>query len=439
MYAPMMLDPSPTLPHGRGLPFVTASPVIRLGRPLSEAVEHFQQNPSLRLLPVLDEADRPKGAIYERDMRRILFNPFGHALLRNPSFGGRLDDHIRPCASVERSATIEMLIDLYAAQGQKCEGLIVIEGGRYAGMVGGQLLLKLAAERDARVAIVRAERLERVTRESGSFRDDIATLIADLVGMADMLSRLASDAAERAAHNGQAAAGMAVAAAQTADNLSGIAGSANDLGLLFQSIEDEVRQAGAAIKAAVEQTRLGSAQTQQMRVQADGIGEVTALIDAVARATATLALNAGIEAARAGEAGQGFAVVAREVKLLAGQTREAAAEIADRIDHIRTTVGHVAQGHALMGSAIETADRLSASVFDAVARHGAFSRGIAASMAEAGESSDHVRLSASQISGNADAAVDGARNIRHAASQLAGEAQRLDARASLFIEAIRLD
>ena len=437
MYAPMMLDPSPSLPQGQGLPFVMASPFIRLGRPLSEAVEQFQQNPWLRILPVLDDADRPRGAIYERDMRRILFNPFGHALLRNPSFGGRLDDHVRPCASVERSATIEMLIDLYAAQGQKCEGLIVVEGGCYAGMVGGQLLLKLAAERDARVAVARAERLERVTRESGRFSDDIATLIADLVAMADMLSRLASDAAERAADNGQAAAGMAVAAAQTADNLTGIAGSANDLGLLFQSIEGEVRQAGAAIKAAVEQTRLGSAQTEQLRVQADGIGEVTALIDAVARATATLALNAGIEAARAGEAGQGFAVVAREVKLLAGQTREAAAEIASRIEHIRSTVGHVAQGHWLMGSAIEKADRLSASLFDAVARHGAFSRGIAASMAEAGESSEHVRVSASQISNNASAAVDGARAMREAASQLAAEAQRLDARASLFIEAIR--
>lgn len=439
MYAPMMLDPSPSLPHRQSLPFVTASPAIRLGRPLSEAVEQFQENPSLRLLPVLDDADRPKGAIYERDMRQILFNPFGHALLRNPSFGGRLDDHVRPCASVERSATIEMLIDLYAAQGQKCEGLIVVENGRYAGMVGGQLLLKLAAERDARVAVARAERLERVARESGLFRDDIATLIADLVNMADMLSRLASDAAERAADNGQAAAGMAVAAAQTADNLTGIAGSANDLGLLFQSIEEEVRQAGAAIRAAVEQTRLGSAQTEQLRVQADGIGEVTALIDAVARATATLALNAGIEAARAGEAGQGFAVVAREVKLLAGQTREAAAEIASRIEHIRSTVGHVAQGHGLMGSAIEKADRLSASLFDAVARHGAFSRGIGASMSEAGESSDHVRVSASQISNNASAAVDGAQAMREAAGQLAAEAQRLDARASLFIEAIRHD
>ncbi|WP_062119334.1 methyl-accepting chemotaxis protein [Sphingobium sp. MI1205] len=439
MYSPQILDPLSSLPRSQGLPFVADSPVIRLGRPLSEAVDQFQSEPALRLLPVLDGQGRPVGAIYERHMRRILFNPFGHALLRNPSFGGRLDNHVRPCACVERSATIEALIDLYAAQGQACEGLIVVEGGRYAGVVGGQLLLKLAAERDAQVAIARAERLERVTRESGSFRNDIGALIADLVAMADMLSRLANEAAERAGHNGQASAGMAVAAAQTADHLSGMAASASDLNQLFQTIEEEARAAGAAIRRAVDQTRLGSAHTHQLSTQADGIGEVTALIDAIARATTTLALNAGIEAARAGESGQGFAVVAREVKLLAGQTRDAAAEIANRIEHIRATVGQVAQGHALMDSAIATAERLSGSVFEAVARHGAFSRTIADGVAEAGVSSEHVRTSASQISENAGAAVEGAHGIRQAASQLAQEAHRLDARASLFIQAISQD
>lgn len=441
MYAPQMLDRSSSAPapvQDAALFLVAPSPAIRLGRPLSEAVDYFQHDPTLRLLPVLDAGDRPVGAIYERDMRRILFNPFGHALLRNPSFGGRLDDHVRPCAGVEHRASIEALIDLYAAQGQGCEGLIVTEDGRYAGVVGGQLLLKLAAERDARVALARVERLEKVTRESATFRADVETLIANLVAMADMLSRLAEDAAERAAHNGQASAGMAVAAAQTADNLSGIAASGRELGLLFQSMEAEVREAGAAIRAAVEQTQLGSAQTRTLSTQADGIGEVTALIDAIARATSTLALNAGIEAARAGEAGQGFAVVAREVKSLAGQTRDAAAEIARRIDHIRVTVGHVAQGHAHMDAAMATADRLSASVFEAVARHGAFSRAIAGSVGEAGEASEHIRSSASRISANAGVAVDGAKAIRNAASQLSQEAHRLDDRASAFICAIQV-
>jgi methyl-accepting chemotaxis protein len=296
---------------GTALPFVETSRTILLGQPLSDAVDRFQDDPALRMLPVLDATGRPAGAIYERNMRQILFNPFGHALLRNPSFGGRLDDHVRPCASVDRSASVETLIDLYATPGEACEGLIVVEQGRYAGVVSGRLLLRLAAGRDAQVALARAERLARVTRESMVFRHDVEALIGDMVGMADRLSHLAAQAAERAADNGGSAAGMAVAAAQTADNLTGIAAGGNELALLFQSMHDEVRGAGRAIGEAVDRARLGSEQTQALSREADGIGEVVALIDAIARATSMLALNASIEAARAGEAGQGFAVVAR--------------------------------------------------------------------------------------------------------------------------------
>ena len=177
------------------LPLTDDSPVVRLGQPLSEAVDWFQRDSSLRLLPVLDVAGRPVGAIYERDMRRILFNPFGHALLRNPSFGGRLDDHVHPCACVEQDSDVETLVDLFAAQGAGCEGLIVTSHGFYAGVLGGAMLLRLTAQRDARVALARAERVERITQESAAFRQDIAAMIADMATMADRLSALAAQAA----------------------------------------------------------------------------------------------------------------------------------------------------------------------------------------------------------------------------------------------------
>jgi hypothetical protein len=80
-------------------------------------------------------------------------------------------------------ASVERLIDLYAAQGSDCEGLIVTQGGHYAGVVGGLLLLRLAAERDTRDALARTRRLEHVTRESGAFRADVEALIADLVAV----------------------------------------------------------------------------------------------------------------------------------------------------------------------------------------------------------------------------------------------------------------
>ncbi|GIX18405.1 MAG: chemotaxis protein [Erythrobacter sp.] len=55
-------------------------------------------------------------------------------------------------------------------------------------------------------------------------------------------------------------------------------------------------------------------------------------IDAIAETTNILALNATIEAMRAGEAGRTFAVVAAEVKQLAGHTRKATEEISRTIE-----------------------------------------------------------------------------------------------------------
>jgi len=71
-------------------------------------------------------------------------------------------------------------------------------------------------------------------------------------------------------------------------------------------------------------------------------------IAAVSRRTRLLGLNASIEAARAGEAGRGFAVVATEVKELAVQTSDAAAEIAKRIYEVRHRVGEIIDAIAMV-------------------------------------------------------------------------------------------
>lgn len=115
---------------------------------------------------------------------------------------------------------------------------------------------------------------------------------------------------------------------------------------VFQTVFGEAQAGGSVVREAISAM-------DKIEDSSQSIGSIVSLIEGIAFQTNLLALNAGVEAARAGAAGQGFAVVAHEVRTLAGRAGEAAAQIKSLIE---SSTAHVGDGAQLVGRAGATLD-----------------------------------------------------------------------------------
>ncbi|NHB33324.1 methyl-accepting chemotaxis protein TlpB [Helicobacter pylori] len=105
-----------------------------------------------------------------------------------------------------------------------------------------------------------------------------------------------------------------------------------------------------------------SSKVEQLSRNADDVKSILDIINDIADQTNLLALNAAIEAARAGEHGRGFAVVADEVRNLAGRTQKSLAEINSTIMVIVQEINDVSSQMNLNSQKMERLSDMSKSM-----------------------------------------------------------------------------
>ncbi|MGL6335732.1 methyl-accepting chemotaxis protein [Aeromonas jandaei] len=128
---------------------------------------------------------------------------------------------------------------------------------------------------------------------------------------------------------------MSSTAQEVAASASNAASATSDAARESDAARGVVSTAINSINRLVGEVHTASGVIEQLAQETGKIGSVVEVIRGIAEQTNLLALNAAIEAARAGEQGRGFAVVADEVRSLAGRTQQSTKEINEMLQRLQ--------------------------------------------------------------------------------------------------------
>ena len=272
-------------------------------------------------------------------------------------------------------------------------------------------MLRLA-EQSTQAAQQLAQSVEQVAHASSTQSDAVAAAAAAIEQLSTSIVHGASNAdtaCQQGLSSNEAATGGRTVIRQSIGNMNTIA---QDVGLAARTIESLGQQSAA-------------------------ITQVVSVIRDVADQTNLLALNAAIEAARAGEAGRGFAVVADEVRKLAGRSATASSEIAnfagvirhaaeEAVSRMQVTVQTVEAGRHDADAANGAIERIHDTTAEMVLAIKAIAEDLLEQRSASQQLAQHIESIANMSESNANSAGEGAaaaKQLHRLSSQLAETAR----------------
>ncbi|MFQ5644715.1 MAG: methyl-accepting chemotaxis protein [Thiogranum sp.] len=219
---------------------------------------------------------------------------------------------------------------------------------------------------------------------------------------------------------------MSATVHEVSRNITGTAQAAEEANAETAEGRKVVEDAIRAIQQLAGQVESAASVIHQLEQDSENISTVMDVIRGVAEQTNLLALNAAIEAARAGEQGRGFAVVADEVRTLAGRTQESTAEINQVIEKLqagsRTAVEVMhkscEEAQSVVEQATKAGESLSA-ISTAVARINDMSTQIASAAEQQSATTEEINRNITSISKMANETSTGAQQTATASGDLA--------------------
>ncbi|MCP9340317.1 methyl-accepting chemotaxis protein [Stutzerimonas xanthomarina] len=298
----------------------------------------------------------------------------------------------------------------------------------------------------ARLEVHSADELGQLGNAFNRFLDKLQPLIAEVGRVTAEVDVAAREMERMAATNDQLISSEHAAVDQVSTAATEMSAAVHEVALNAQNASDAARDAqqqssqGAAVVSSTVQSIRQLAQEvestsrtiEALAEETTSIGAVLEVIRGIAEQTNLLALNAAIEAARAGEQGRGFAVVADEVRALAGRTQESTKDIQLRIERLQGGVAKAVQAmHAGSDKARDSVERAAgvdqvlADTAESVQRINDMAAQIATACEEQSSVTEEIARNINDIRDLSDDAAANSSKSMQASQQLSGLSQSL--------------